>query len=103
MADRVRPDLAKLLDGRTDLEKVQAAKDVAATMQTPGWALFVQLLETRRAQLLEQFVQHVAPMPKAESAERLGHVRELDVVLDVGASVLQLAERARLKLTEGAS
>lgn len=103
MADRVRPDLAKLLDGRTDLEKVQAAKDVAATMQTPGWGLFVQLLETRRAQLLELQVQHVAPSPKAVFAEAMGHVRELDVVLDVGASVLQLAERARLRLTEGAS
>ena len=105
MADRARHhiELAKLLDGLTDLEKVQAAKDVAATIETPGWAVIVQLLEDRRAQLLDLLVEHTPVRPKAEYAAALAQARELGVVLDVGASVLHLAERARLRLTEGAS
>ncbi len=106
MADRARLniELATLLDGRTDLEKVQAAQDVAATMTTPGWDVFVQLLETRRAQHLAGLVRHVPLREVAEYAAELAKVRELDVVLDVGASVLVLAERAERALTEqGAS
>ena len=105
MADRARPniELAKLLDGLTDLEKVQAAQDVAATTTTPGWLVFVQLLEGRRAQHLDRLVSHVPLREVAEYAAELARVRELDVVLDVGASVAALAERAERALTtEGA-
>lgn len=85
------------------MEKVQAARDVAATIATPGWLVFVQLLEARRTQHLDSLVAHVPLREVAEYAAELARVRELDVVLDVGASVLLLAERARTRLNEGAS
>lgn len=89
--------------GLTDLEKVQAAKHVADTIATPGWGVVVDLLEGRKAKLIEGLVMHSTVREQAEYARQLAEIRGADGAVDASRTVLRDAEQAAKRLTEGAS
>lgn len=107
MAERARnhTKFVSALKPLSDLEKVQAANDVAVTIATPGWERIEHLLEVRRAQLLDELVRHTQLREQAEYAERLAEVRGIDCALDAAATVLHVGERSAAELSkqEGAS
>lgn len=102
MVERARyhTKFAKRLDGLEDLEKVQAAEKVAATMDTPGWQFIVDLLEAHRADLLDGLVNHIPVKAKAEYAAALAEVRGIECALDAGPTVLHVGETSAKRLSE---
>lgn len=102
MAERARHHIkiASQLRDLTDLEKVKAAEDVAATMATKGWSLIVQLLEARKAKLLDELVRHEPVLSRAEYAAKCAEVRGIDVALDAGPTVLYVGEASAQELSK---
>lgn len=94
------PEFTTLLVALTDLEKVQAAKNVAAMTVTPGWDVVVDLLQARKAKLLDALVKHVPVREVAEYATKLAEVRAMDAVLDACQAVLTVGQRAERELSE---
>lgn len=107
MAERARyhTKFVKRFDDLGDLEKVQAAESVAATMDTPGWRVIVDLLEGRKAELMDELVRGEPVRSRAEYAAKLAEARGIAVALDAGLTVLHVGERSakRLSESEGAS
>lgn len=102
MAERARTHtkFAGLLEPMSDLEKVEAAEKVAATMTSPGWAVIVDLLETRKAKLLNGLVMHEQVRTEAAYAAALAEVRGLEGAQEAGQTVLFVGERSAKQLTE---
>jgi hypothetical protein len=102
MAERARyhTKFVKRFDDLEDLEKVQAAEKVAATMDTPGWRVIVDLLEGRKADLLDGLVSHVSVRSEAEYAAALAEVRGIECALDAGPTVLHVGETSAKRLSE---
>lgn len=102
MAERARNHLAFVsqLKDIPDLEMLDAAKVVAAMMDSKAWKFVVQLLEGRKSQLLVELLDCSVVRPKAEYARRLAQVSEIDVVLDAAPTVLHVAELVARKLQE---
>lgn len=101
MAERARNRrIAREFASLTDLEKVQAAESVAATMDTPGWEFIVQVLEDRRQSLLEDLAASEVPKRRAEYAAKLGEARGIGHALDVGQTVLRVGQTAAQRLSE---
>lgn len=102
MVERARNhiELAGALSSLTGLEKLAAAKNVAATMATPGWVLIAQLLEDRKAKILDGLVHGSPNRSAAEFAAELAEARGIEIALDAGPTVLFLAERAEERLSE---
>lgn len=91
---------ARQLADLEPLEKVQAAQDVAATMKTPGWSIIVDLLEGRRAKLLDTFVRDATVKTQAEYAAQSAECRGIALALAAGPSVLDAGEKAARELSE---
>lgn len=102
MAERARnhTKFASQLGDLADLEKVEAARRVAETMDTPGWGIIVQLLEGRRARLLDGLVRHEAVRGVAEYAAALAEVRGIECALDAATTVLFVGERSAEQLSK---
>lgn len=102
MAERARnhTKFATQLAALSDLEKVQAAKTVADTIATPGWARIETLLEDRRAKLLDELVRHAPVRSQAEYAAVLAEVRGIESALDAAATVLHVGEASMRQLNE---
>lgn len=91
------PALDRLIPDPED--RLEAAKQVAMTMQSRGWDLIVQLLEARMTEELKVLVRHELVRSKAEYAARLAEVRGIQLALDAGETVLGVAEVARVELS----
>jgi hypothetical protein len=102
MAERQRKniDFSKQLKKLEDLEKVQAAEQVAATMDTPGWRVIVDLLEGREQELLENVVSHEPVRSQAEYAAALAEVRGIRCALDAGPTVLHAGKASAAELSK---
>lgn len=100
MAERTYPGLTTLLSHLSDLEKVEAAKTVAATMDTPGWGVLVDLLEVLKGKRLVDLVELQTMKSQAEYASALAEVRGMGVVVKLGQTVLGVGEMSARRLSE---
>lgn len=88
------------LSNMMDLEQLEAARSVADTMDSPGWAIIARMLNNYRDGILQRLVTHTPVMDAAEYAAKLAEVRGLDAMLDAAHTVLHVAERAALRLNK---
>lgn len=82
-----------------DIELYDRAKVVRETIESPGWAFMVQLLEEQR-QHLEAAVYPTGGVPlptRSEYAAIHGQIAGIDQALHVAECVIELAERADQK------
>lgn len=102
MAERARnhTKFASQLNDLSDLEKVEAAKRVAETRDTPGWGIIAGLLEGRRARLLDDYVRHELVRDAAEYAAIAAEARGIECALDAAATVLFVGERSARELSK---
>lgn len=102
MAERARHQIkyGRSLGELSVLEQVQAGEKVAATMDTPGWEIIVDLLEQQQQKILSDLLESPKVLDAAEYAARLGEARGIAIALDAGPSVLHRAELAQVELIE---
>jgi hypothetical protein len=102
MAERARnhTKFASQLEDLSDLERVEAARQVAATVESPGWGVIVGLLEGRRARLLDGLVRNELTRDAAEYVAELAEVRGIESALDAAATVLFVGERSAKQLSK---
>jgi hypothetical protein len=84
-------------DRRPTQELRQAAKDVAAMLDSPGWAFVSELLDYRK-DLLMQRVIHGRLLEQAEYASLTAMVSGIEQAQQAGQTVLYVAQRREAEL-----
>lgn len=87
------------LDALPYEELLKVAKQVAETMNTPGWAFLAQLLSERKARILDELASPTV-REQSEYATRCAQAYGIDVALNAGQTVLYVAERAERQLEQ---
>lgn len=90
---------AKKLNELASEDLIEAARHVANTLESPGWGFIVQMLQERRAELLEAMVGG-GVRDHADYIARAAEARGIDQALDAGPTVLHKAETARKQLEQ---
>lgn len=100
LAERTRnhTKFARSLNDLEPEELMEAAKQVAVTMQTPGWGLIVGLLVEQKDRRLDDLVRREGVRTEAEYAAVLAEARGIQLALDAGQTVLDKAKAARDEL-----
>ena len=100
LAERTRnhTKYARSLNGLEPEELIEAARQVAATMETPGWGFIVGLLTEQKDRHLDDLVRRSGVRTEAEYAAVLAEARGIQIALDAGQTVLDKAKAAHDEL-----